>query len=62
MYKINAKTGDIKVARNIHLPFLSVDTKDKDPSRKDVNGCTDITPFIGSTVGLSNSKKLLNFR
>lgn len=40
VYKINAKTGVIVSQRSLHIPFLTAD----------LNGCVDISPFLGVTV------------
>ncbi len=39
VYKINAKTGQIVLSRNLHIPF----------QQADLDGCPDIEPFIGVT-------------
>lgn len=39
VYKMNAKTGEIVASRNLHVPF----------QQADLDGCTDIEPFIGIT-------------
>lgn len=40
IYKLDAKTGKIVTSRDLHVPFLE----------KDLDGCTDLQPCIGSTV------------
>lgn len=42
VYKIDAKTGDILIAKNIHIPFLV----------SELDNCNDISQTIGSTVSL----------
>lgn len=39
VYKLDAKTGEIKASRNLHIPFLTAD----------LDGCVDINPTIGIT-------------
>ncbi|CAK7268592.1 hypothetical protein SEPCBS119000_003139 [Sporothrix epigloea] len=39
VYKINAKTGEILLSRNLAIPFLAAD----------LDGCVDINPLIGVT-------------
>lgn len=41
IHKINAKTGEIVKSRQVHVPFLTAD----------LDGCVDINPLIGVTVG-----------
>ena len=40
LYKIDAKTGNIVMQRNLHIPFLTAD----------LNGCVDINPHVGVTA------------
>lgn len=40
VYKMNAKTGQIVVSRNLHRPFLV----------SDLDGCVDINPTVGVTA------------
>ncbi|OWP05583.1 hypothetical protein B2J93_459 [Marssonina coronariae] len=40
VYKINAKTGAIVLARSLHIPFLTAD----------LDGCVDINPHVGVTA------------
>ncbi|CAG8971095.1 hypothetical protein HYALB_00010672 [Hymenoscyphus albidus] len=40
VYKMNAKTGEIILKRNLHIPFLAAD----------LDGCVDIQPHIGITA------------
>ena len=39
LYKLDAKTGEIVLSRNLHIPFLTAD----------LDGCVDINPAIGVT-------------
>lgn len=40
IYKMDAKTGEIVLSRNLHIPF----------NADDLDGCVDISPFIGVTA------------
>ncbi|KAL3424975.1 fungistatic metabolite [Phlyctema vagabunda] len=40
VYKMDAKTGAIVMARNLHIPFLTAD----------LSGCVDINPTVGITA------------
>lgn len=48
IYKINAKTGVIVASKNLHVPFLTTD----------LDGCVDINPHVGMTVGSHSSESL----
>jgi hypothetical protein len=40
LYKVDAKTGEVVLSRNLHIPFLTAD----------LDGCVDINPCIGVTA------------
>lgn len=40
VYKLNAKTGAVVLARSLHVPFLTAD----------LDGCVDINPTVGVTA------------
>jgi outer membrane protein assembly factor BamB len=40
VYKLNAKTGAVVLARSLHVPFLT----------SDLDGCMDINPTVGITA------------